>query len=62
MAYKTLDTLIQNINNTLLNSNGEISIFSSNELLYSTIPNATLDYESFYKEQTNNISTLFKCP
>lgn len=56
MAYKTLDTLIQNINNTLLNSNGEISIFSSNELLYSTIPNAALDYESFYKEQTNNIS------
>lgn len=56
IAYKTLDNLIQNINNTLLNSNGEISIFSSNELLYSTIPNAALDYESFYKEQTNNIS------
>ena len=56
MAYKTLDNLIQNINNTLLNSNGEISVFSSNELLYSTIPNAALDYESFYKEQTNNIS------
>lgn len=48
-AYHTADTLIRNINNSMLNSQAEINIFSKDSLLYSTDSNQNINYQGFYE-------------
>ncbi|HIT89129.1 MAG TPA: histidine kinase [Candidatus Merdenecus merdavium] len=50
-SYKTINELIQNVNNSLLNSHGDINILSKNELLYSTLPEQKFRYHDFYQDQ-----------
>lgn len=57
-AYQNTDELIQNINHSLLNSQGEISIFSKNTLLYSTEPFQNVAYQDFYKSYIEENDTL----
>lgn len=57
-AYQNTDELIQNINHSLLNSQGEISIFSKNTLLYSTEPFQNVEYQDFYKSYIEENDTL----
>lgn len=47
-AYHTADELIQNINNSLLDAQADISIFSGTTLLYSTNSFQNVEYKEFY--------------
>ena len=42
---------IQNVNNSLLNSNADISVLSNDQLLYSTLPQQKFRFEDFFAEQ-----------
>lgn len=47
--YKVYDDMIQNVNNSLLDSQAIISVFSRDELLYSTVSSQSLDFQKFYE-------------
>lgn len=53
-CYKSIDTLVQNVNNHLLDSRGDISVLSEDQLLYSTLPVQKFRYKEFFKEQIPN--------
>lgn len=46
--YQKTDTLVQNVNNSLLNGTSVISILAGNQPLYSTVPLSGLDTQAFF--------------
>lgn len=46
--YQTVNGLIQNVNNSLLNARADISIFSESTLLYSTAVFQSVEFQEFY--------------
>lgn len=46
--YQKTDTLVQNVNNSLLNGTSVISILAGNQPLYSTVPLSELDTQAFF--------------
>ena len=50
-CWQDANEQIQNVNNSLLNSNADISVLSNDQLLYSTLPQQKFRFEDFFAEQ-----------
>ena len=49
-CWQDANEQIQNVNNSLLNSNADISVLSNDQLLYSTLPQQKFRFEDFFAE------------
>lgn len=50
-CWQDANEQIQNVNNSLLSSNADISVLSNDQLLYSTLPQQKFRFEDFFAEQ-----------
>ena len=50
-CWQNANEQIQNVNNSLLSSNADISVLSNDQLLYSTLSQQKFRFEDFFAEQ-----------
>ena len=61
-CWQDANEQIQNVNNSLLSSNADISVLSNDQLLYSTLPQQKFRFEDFFAEQVVPSVNILRTP
>ena len=61
-CWQDANEQIQNVNNSLLNSNADISVLSNDQLLYSTLPQQKFRFEDFFCGAGSSVGIFYERP